>query len=356
MLQNPHRFNPAPLCPAAPFPSIAAAAPLALLARCPDYCPTPLHAVQIAGYSAQFHIKDERTRMGLGSFKALGAAYVIADMAQTKNLKNTIFATASAGNHGLSVAKGAQIFGAKAVIFLSATVPENFANRLTALGAEVRRAGQTYEQSMQAAADISAQNNWILLSDSSWEEYIDLPHKLMEGYLVLAHEITETLPPPPTHIFLQAGVGGLAGACAAYFRHAWPDTQPKITPKISPKIPPEIPPKIIVVEPATAPALHHSIQAARPLTTVGETSIMGRLDCKTPSLIALNGLARDADEFMLVGDEIVMETLKILDAHALSTTASGGAGLVASLLHPASQDLAARILVIISEESVDERF
>ena len=155
MLKNPYRTEEnIHLCPPAPFPSINAEAPLKLLARCPEYSQTPLHTANFASSPHQFFIKDERQRMGLGSFKALGAAYVIAHMAQNQKqgtrLNGYVFATASAGNHGLSVAAAAQIFGAKSVIFLSKTVPQSFADRLSKLGADVRRAGDDYEASMKA--------------------------------------------------------------------------------------------------------------------------------------------------------------------------------------------------------------
>ena len=104
-LNNPFRhYNDSVLCPDAPFPSVDAERPLQLLASCPVYKETPLHHRQIEPIKGEFFIKDERGRMGLGSFKALGAAYVIAHLAQQQSLANTTFITASAGNHGLSVA------------------------------------------------------------------------------------------------------------------------------------------------------------------------------------------------------------------------------------------------------------
>ena len=134
----------------------------ALLAKCPAHSPTPLlnmpDLADRIGVS-QVHVKDERGRMGLGSFKALGAAYAIACEAADKvvddqwgvALTGEVFITASAGNHGLSVAAGARLFGAKAIIFLAETVPEAFADRLRAIGADVVRAGATYEDSLDAA-------------------------------------------------------------------------------------------------------------------------------------------------------------------------------------------------------------
>ena len=130
----------------------------------------------------------------------------------------------------------------------------------------------------------------------------------------MAAEAVEQCPSVPTHIFLQAGVGGLAGAVAAYARLAWGDD-----------------PEIIVVEPEAAPALMASIEAGHCVFAGGPDSVMGRLDCKEPSLIALNGLARDADHFLTLTDEEVIDSLPRMAEAELDTTASGGAGLAAAL-------------------------
>lgn len=335
MLQNPYRGTESDIVdPSIPFPSVDADAPKKLLQRCPDYQSTPLLTKQFDGCDAEYFIKDERTRMGLGSFKALGAAYVIAHAAQLGDLSATTFVTASAGNHGLSVAAGAKIFGAKAVVYLSETVPESFAERLRSWGANVVRAGDDYEQSMSAAQAAAAENEWFLLSDSSWIGYTEPSHRLMEGYLVLAAETVEQMAKAPTHIFLQAGVGGLATACAAFFRNSWGNA-----------------PKIIVVEPDAAPALHDSIKAGRSVVTSGPVSNMGRLDCKEPSLIALKGLARDADSFVLISDQDADNGLERLRADGIETTQSGGAGLIAALKGICDLGPNDRVLCIISEEA-----
>ena len=317
-----------------PFPSINVTEPRDLLLRCPDAGTTSLHVLEGLGNAGQVFVKDERTRMGLGSFKALGAAYVIARASQSSDLSNMTYVTASAGNHGLSVAAGAQIFGTKAVIYLSHTVPESFAQKLRKYNAKVVRAGDNYEASMVAAQKAATEQNWVLLSDTSWDGYLDIPHRLMEGYLVMAAEAVAQVSQPPTHIFLQAGVGGLAAAAAAYFRHAWGNR-----------------PAIIVVEPEIAPAIFNSILAGKTKNTPGPVSNMGRLDCKKPSLIALKGLARDADMFALISDQAAQEALPILSNHGLETTPSGGAGLAALLSGFPNINENSRVLCILSEKS-----
>lgn len=349
ILANPHRGLglPAERLAGAPMPSVDASRPRALLRRCPAAAPTPLRdapSLARAAGVASVAVKDERERMGLGSFKALGAAYVIACDAEEAGggeapLRGRTYVAASAGNHGLSVAAGAAIFGARSMIYIAESVPESFAARLAAKGAEVVREGRDYAQSMAAARRRADKEGWTLLSDSSWPGYFDLPHRLMEGYLTLAAELVEACPEPPSHLFLHAGVGGMAGAVAAYLRAAWGAG-----------------PVIAVVEPAFAPALIESIRAGRPVVTEGPDSSMGRLDCKEPSLIALAGLARDADHFVTITEAEAAAALPLLATAGLETTPSGGAGLAALLAaagRPAADTLGlspdARVLAVLSE-------
>lgn len=331
IIKNPFRGTENLELPAeTPFPSVEVKRPLKLLEKCPAHGSTPLlDGPEIAAELgiAELFMKDERQRMGLGSFKALGAAYVIANEANqagAENLSTALegqtFITASAGNHGLSVAAGSQVFGAHAIIYLSNTVPKAFGKRLEDMGAEVRFEGVDYEASMHAAMQEAERNNYTLLSDTSWQDYWEAPHRLMEGYQVLAAEAASEVHSPPTHIFLQAGVGGLAGAIAAYARHAWGDT-----------------PLITVVEPERAPALQECIAAGKFIATSGPVSNMGRLDCKEASLIALKGLARDADFFMTISDEQASATIDKLFKHGIASTPSGIAGIAGLLNAPKSE-------------------
>jgi len=320
-----------------PFPGTDAQAPLTLLARCPRADVTPLRSVSSLASAvgvAGVMIKDERNRMGLGSFKALGAAYVIACDGAQGTARGKTYVTASAGNHGLSVAAGAAAFGARAVIYLAETVPESFADRLREIGAEVVRAGAGYEASMAAAMQGAEDMGAVLLSDSSWPGYTARPHRLMEGYLALMAEVFDQIDAPPTHLFLQAGVGGLAGAAAAIARLHWGEAT-----------------RIIVVEPEAAPCLIASIEAGEPAQTTGPASAMGRLDCKVASLIALKGLARDADDFMTISESEGDAGARLAAQHGFASTPSGAAGLAGLSAAAGSFDLDAdaRVLLILSE-------
>ncbi|MDA5557825.1 pyridoxal-phosphate dependent enzyme [Shimia sp. MMG029] len=345
-LANPYRSQGLPTRQSDTHPSRDAAAVAKLLALCPAHAETPLRDMADLAAKlgvASFHIKDERSRMGLGSFKALGAAYAIAhDAARTypsdwsQALTGRTYVTASAGNHGMSVAAGARIFGAKAVIYLAHTVPAAFGARLEAQGAEVAWAGDDYEASMAAAEAAAKANGWTLLSDSTWAGNEASGYRVMEGYLQMASEAATQIPAPPTHIFLQAGVGGLAAAVAAFARATWGDA-----------------PQIIVVEPEAAPALIESIRAGQLVDTSGPVSDMGRLDCKTASMVALNGLAVDADSFVTISEQEAHDAVEALKAHGIASTPSGVAGVAAALLKRPQLGPDARILTIVSEGPED---
>ena len=150
-------------------------------------------------------------------------------------------ATATAGNHGRAVAFGAQLAGARAVIFVYGDVPKAQMQAIAELGAELVTVKGDYEAACRAAAKASAEHGWIMVSDVAEKDYTEIPERIMRGYSVLAAEALEQFPHPPTHIVLQAGVGGLATPVASYFSNC-------LTPR----------PRIAVVEAATVPCLMES--------------------------------------------------------------------------------------------------
>lgn len=296
--------------------------------------PAPTLAAQ-AGV-AELWIKREDQRMGLGAFKALGAAYVIAREAEAGDVSGKTYVTASAGNHGMSVAFGARLFGARSVIFLAETVPAVFVDRLRGQGAEVVIEGADYDASLRAALRYASDNGYELLPDATgaWPE--ERPFRVMEGYTVLMAEIDEQMQ-APTHVFLQAGVGGLAGAAAAYGRHIWGDA-----------------PVMVVVEPEFGQPLMGSIKAGKPVQVPGPVSVMGRLDCKEPSTVALKGLARDADVFATISEAQSKDGADQAAAAGFPSTPSGAAGIAALLYSSAHRtqlglDETSRVLCILSE-------
>jgi len=310
------------------------ASPLALLAACPVYAATPLVA-KTGPTGRTMLVKDETRRMNLGAFKALGGVYAVARLIdeawqgagnrpltpedymseEVKAFAATmIFVCASAGNHGMAVAAGARIFGAKARIFLAREVPAGFESRLKETqNAQVVRAGDTYAQSVDAAKADAAKTGAILLADGSWPGYSHPPLLVMEGYTVIAEELREAFEQSgdwPSHVFLQAGVGGIAGAVTHMIRENW-----------------AVQPEIIVVEPNEAPCLTESHAAGYPVQVPGGVSNMGRLDCKEPSLIAFGIFERTGVHFMTVTDAEAQDAAARLTSQGIATTPSGAAGL-----------------------------
>ena len=330
---------------------LESAKPAELLSACPKYKPTPLLKRSVQNNS--IWIKDETDRMGLGAFKALGGVYAVGSIIAKKQdlpiktdsffldefkscARNITFVCASAGNHGLAVAAGAQIFGAKARIHLSDTVPEDFALRLKHKNAEVVRSGANYEESIEAAIKDANDSGAIHLADGSWPGYIEPPRLVMEGYTIMAKELREEfehLNDWPTHVYLQAGVGGFAAAIAFEIRKSW-----------------RVQPEILIVEPDAAPCLKESIKHRKILTVEGPVSDMGRLDCKTPSLLAFEILSSAANDFCLITEEQAQDAVRIVGEMGLATSPSGAAGLAALL---ANSDKDASSLVFFTEGSVN---
>jgi diaminopropionate ammonia-lyase len=318
--------------------------PAEILKQCPNYSASPFLYKQLSHRSV--YLKDETQRMGLGAFKALGGVYAVAQLIRGNDLspnvtltamrekaKGLTFVCASAGNHGMAVAAGARIFGAKARIHLSEIVPDDFVVKLKAQGAEVVRSGTTYEESVQIAIIDAAENDHIHLADGSWEGYTEPPRLVMEGYTVIAEEMRRSFTETgdwPTHVFLQAGVGGFAAAITYMIRKNWP-TQPQI----------------IIVEPEDAPCLRDGVKAGHVVTVEGPVSNMGRLDCKTASILALEILQVMADKFVTISDTQAQDAAEELSKLDIRTTPSGAAGVAA--LNASKIEPNARPLVIITE-------
>lgn len=348
-----------------------AAAVRALLELCPAYRPTPLLSLpEFAADSglAAVHLKAEWDRMGLPSFKALGGVHAVARLVWSRaeaalgrsirpsELRSSAVRSvaegmtvicASAGNHGLAVAAGAQVFGVHAVVVLGAPVAESFASRLRRRGATVIRGGKTYEESMSIAAAQADRHGWILVSDSSWPGYTDIPLAVMHGYTVAFEEAADAMDAaggPATHVFVQAGVGGLAAAAAGYLRDRWGEDF-----------------TFVVVEPVGAPCLTESTRLGRAVRIQGGPTALGRLDCKEPSLLAFEVLSQLADAFVLVTDaeaETAAARLAEWDAPVSACGAAGAAALIATLEDPAARhrlglDAGARVLLVGTEATPD---
>ncbi|MEM7677117.1 MAG: diaminopropionate ammonia-lyase [Myxococcota bacterium] len=333
-----------------------AARAMAHFSRHPEYRPTPLIEIE-PGSGARVLVKNESQRLGLTSFKALGAPYAIAQilLSEWKTITQTdgpqlvdpefrefareySFVAASAGNHGVGLAAGAKAIGAQAKVYLSDQVPIEFEAMLQRMDAQVVRKGATYEDSVAAAVSDAEQTGAFLVADSSWPGYTLPPALVMEGYTVIAEELRhrfEITGEWPTHVFLQCGVGGLAAAIAYMVRSNWKKQ-----------------PKIVVVEPESAACMKASHEAGRVTEVYGSYSTMGRLDCKVPSLLAWQTLERSQVEYVTISDEEGAEAAAKLSDLGVHTTSSGAAGFAGLLKSdPAIVSSQSSLPLIISTEA-----
>jgi len=324
----------------------------ALLSEFMDYAPTPLRRLpwmeRELGVDAVV-VKDESARMGLGSFKALGGAHAVLCHVRRHGASSTTVACASAGNHGLSVAAGARAAGVPSVVCLSDSVPQSFEARLRAMGAETLRGGRDYDASLRLVEARAKERGWTIISDTvpihgALEEATAV-REVMQGYTVLCDEAAidcERQGGPPTHVFVQAGVGGLAAVCASYFRERWGDVV------------------FVVVEPRSAACLLESTRRGAPVQIPGGSTILGRLDCRAPSVLAFRVLSPLAHAFAAITDAAAEEAVRALAGDGVAQSpcgAAGAAGLLA-VCHDAGTrsvlgiDSRSRILLIGTEAPV----
>ncbi|MCB1956149.1 MAG: diaminopropionate ammonia-lyase [Rhodocyclaceae bacterium] len=342
----------------------------------PGYAPSPLRTLPALADAlglATLYYKDEGGRFGLGSFKALGGAYavyrliargiaarqggalpppaeILAGRYRSEVADMTV-TCATDGNHGRSVAWGAQLFGCRCVIYIHATVSEGRREAIARYGAEVVRVPGNYDDSVRHAAAEAARHGWTVVSDTTYEGYRDIPIDVMHGYGVMAREIVRQIPEPPTHVIVQAGVGALAASVCAAFWLAWGPARPRF----------------VVVEPVNAACLYQSGLAGHPVAVHGDLdTVMAGLACGEVSPVAWEILDAGASAFATVGDEFALEAMRrfarpLAADHPIvagETGASGLALLLATQAHEPIRELLAlerdsRVLLIGSEGDTD---
>jgi len=268
------------------------------------YTPTPLIKLNKLNDELKFKeifYKDEDKRFSLKSFKALGGAFAVDKIAKEKN--NIIVATATAGNHGRSVAWGAQRLGLKCKIFISEFVSESRANAMRNLDAEVIRVKGNYDASLNECIKQSKINGWEIVQDVSWEGYKEVPKMIMAGYTIMIKEIIDDIKDNQfTHVFLQAGVGGMAAAMIAGFA------------SFSKQMP-----KFIIVEPENANCVFKSIENNK-LSSVDiiQETIMGGMSCGDVSTVAWEILKNSANFCLTISDEKISTVVAMLSESKLS--------------------------------------
>ena len=347
------------------------------ISRWPGYHPTPLIAFKSLADELRVGgvwYKDEAPRFGLGSFKALGGAYAVLCLLRRiltskhgkpvdtdairkgeyrPETRDITVATATDGNHGRSVAWGAQQFGCRCMIYIHAEVSEGRKSAMEAFGAEVIRVAGNYDESVRQAAADAAERGWHIVSDTSYPGYTELPQLVMAGYGLMVDEALDQLPPdqPPTHVFIQGGVGGLPAAVCARFWQRLGKRRPRT----------------VIVEPDQADCLYRSALHQKPVAVhITQESIMAGLSCGEVSQLAWDILHRGAHDFITIEDRLIAPTMRALaegtvGAAPLVGGESGVAGLAAliavgsdpSLAGVLGLDSGSRILLLGTEGATD---
>jgi diaminopropionate ammonia-lyase len=347
------------------------------ISKWPGYKVTPLHSLD--GIASELRIdkiwyKDEAGRFDLGSFKALGGAYAVfmqlkeiiesktgnavtitdlLDKSYGSIVSDITFTCATDGNHGRSVAWGAQLFGCHCVIYIHAQVSEGRQLAIEKLGAQVINVDGNYDDSVRQAAVDAGNSDRIIVSDTSYEGYLTIPKFVALGYTVMLKEIIHQLEGNiPTHVFLQGGVGGLAAAVCAYFWQYWGDERPRL----------------IIVEPEAANCLQQSARLGSPVAVKGDLeTLMAGLACGEVSLLAWEILSTGCDDFVTLDEGSVAPCMRLLakgsggdpDIVAGESAVAGLAALIGALQTTdlaTNLDLnsASRVLVIGTEGATDQ--
>ncbi|MDC0235895.1 diaminopropionate ammonia-lyase [Candidatus Pelagibacter sp.] len=288
------------------------------------YAPTPL--ISLNKLSKELSLKnifykDEDKRFDLKSFKALGGAYAVEKV--TKGNKDIVVATATAGNHGRSVSWGARRLGLKCKIFISEFVSEARGKAMSDLGADVIKVKGNYEKSLIECIKQSTENNWQIVQDVAWKDYMLVPKYTMAGYSVMMREIIDQINSEKiTHIILQAGVGGMAGAMVAGIARYLDNI-----------------PTTIVVEPDSAACVLESIKTGKiEKIDIKRESLMGGMSCGEVSLVPWEILKNSVKHCISLPDDDIGKTMKLLGNSSFSdeqiiageNSAPGVIGLIAS--------------------------
>ena len=325
----------------------------------PEYSVTPLVKLEVLAEELgvqSIYVKDESYRFGLNAFKVLGGSYAIArEIGRLLGLKEEeltlgrllapdvkerlgtlTFVTATDGNHGRGVAWTAQRLGHRAVVFMPKGTAAERLESIRRLGAEASITNVNYDDTVRLARAYAAEHKGIVVQDTSWEGYDEVPLHIMQGYTTMGSEIVEQLQAygniKPTHVFLQAGVGAMAGAMAGFIADYYKERRPLIT----------------IVEPNQADCIYRTALANDgQLHAVGGAldSIMAGLCCGEPCSLGWRQLAAYADNFVAMPDRAAALGMRVLGSPMGSDAAvvageSGAAGFGLAMAALWEQDLA----------------
>ena len=316
----------------------------------PQYAVTPLadlrHMAEYLGV-ARVAVKDESWRFGLNSFKVLGGSYAIgrflaremgmdiSDLTYDtlvsdeflEKLGSATFIAATDGNHGRGVAWTARELRQRCIVLMPKGTTQSRFDNIASLGAEVSIEDGNYDDCVRMAVEMAPSfEHGVIVQDTSWPGYTDIPTWIMQGYGVMADEAAEQFAEKPTHIFVQAGVGAMAGAVTGYFAALYPDD----------------PPRVVVVEPDTADCMFRGAERGdgASVTVTGDMpSIMAGLSCGEPCELGWDLFKNHATGFVSGADSFTVRGMRMLagnfkdDPHVVSgESGAAGFGAFASIM------------------------
>lgn len=347
-----------------------------------EYTPTPL--VDLPGLANTWglqsvQVKDESKRFGLNAFKVLGGIYAVANVICQKlgvgieemnfstltssevreKLGDMVFVTATDGNHGRGIAWAARQLGQRSVVFMPKGSSAYRLEMIRREGAEASITELNYDDAVRHAKKYADTNGGTMVQDTAWEGYEEIPVWIMQGYAVIMDEIREALEKegqkPPTHVFLQAGVGSFAAAIQGYLAENWREDRP-VT---------------VILEPDQADCYYRTakINDGMPHAVSGHMeTIMAGLACGEPNLIGWRILRTYAHAFVSCPDHLAARGMRVLaaplpgDSQVISGESGAiGIGFLGELMSPSLEELRqqlkvdgqSRILVISTEGDTD---
>lgn len=290
----------------------------------PQYRETPLRELTaLAGFLSVkgLYVKDESYRFGLNSFKALGGSYAVgreiakrvgldaSSMTYERLVSDEVrqklgaqtFVTATDGNHGRGVAWAAHIFGQKAIVYMPKGTAFERLDNIRKLGADASITDLNYDDAVRKADKTARETGGILVQDTAWEGYEEIPSWIMQGYLTMAYEAYRQLDGVvPTHILIQAGVGSLAAAVQGFFANVYEQSRPKL----------------FTVEPVAAACIYRSGCGGgeRRFVSGDMETIMAGLACGEPNVTGWNILKSYAGGFAACPDAAAADGMRVLGA------------------------------------------
>lgn len=295
----------------------------------PQYTVTPLTKLDkmadMLGLG-EVYIKDESYRFGLNAFKVLGGSFamaryiakqtgkdvselpynVLTSDALKEEFGQATFFTATDGNHGRGVAWAANKLEQKAVVLMPKGTTQTRLNNILAEGATATIEEYNYDECVRMANDMAMKTeNGIMVQDTAWDGYEEIPAWIMQGYGTMAMEAYDQLQDygceRPTHVFIQAGVGSLAGAVQGYFANRYPEN----------------PPKVVVVEAEAAACLYKGASVGDGSIQIVDgdmVTIMAGLACGEPNTISWDILKNHVDTFIATPDWVAAKGMRMLAA------------------------------------------